>query len=731
MTESVQMKKFGTFSGVFLPSILTILGVVMYLRMGWVVGNVGMFQTFIIVTLSSSITFLTALSISSTATNMKVGAGGAYYMVSRSFGIESGSAVGLPLYMAQAVGAAFYITGFSESVQVFLPWLPHQVIGLLVLVLISALAYYSADFALRIQLLIFVLIAASLFSAFLGSPLDHFDQAQQSALHEVSFWSVFAIFFPAVTGILSGVSMSGDLKNPGQSIPLGTVAAVVVGYLVYLMVPWIMWHAAPAEDLVNDSMILGKISVYRPAIYAGIWGATLSSALGSMLAAPRTLRALATDRIVPSLFGKTSANNSPQMATVLTFCIAAFCVVLGDLNLIAPVLTMFFLVTYGILNLVSGVEGVIGSPTWRPTFKMHWMLSFAGAAACLGVMLMINAGATYIAMLICCGLYFWVRQREIRTHFADMRPGMILFLVRKALYQLETFELNERSWRPDIALVTGLPQKNPSLIEIADAFAKKRGFTTLGVSFDQDVRSFDDPERMRSREKMLQKWVADKGIQSLVKIAVGCDEFGFTGQMLDFYGLGSLRPNIYLYDWNLDKKILSACLRLVYQNKRNSLVIRNNGINSIREISDRVKNPKINIWWGQREEVSGPFMLTLAHLLRESDQWKDSFITIYTVIDSESARVRAEHALNFLVAESRLKQVTANLLLRTDQSFFDLVQDHSKYADITFFGLPLPGEVEDTDVQVLEELFEKTAGLGFTIYARTGESVNLKKVFTD
>ena len=107
--------QFGTFKGVFTPSILTILGVVMYLRFGWALGSVGFWPTFVILTIASTITFLTGLSLSALATNMKVEGGGAYYIISRSLGVEAGAAVGLPLFFAQALGISFYVSGFSES----------------------------------------------------------------------------------------------------------------------------------------------------------------------------------------------------------------------------------------------------------------------------------------------------------------------------------------------------------------------------------------------------------------------------------------------------------------------------------------------------------------------------------------------------------------------------------------------------------------------------------------
>ncbi len=390
----------GTFGGVFTPSILTILGVIMYLRFGWVLGNVGLWKTFLIVTLSTAITFLTGLSIAAIATDQRVRVGGAYYMISRSLGIEAGGAIGIPLYLAQALSVALYTVGFAESVAGVFPALPERAVGLVTTVLVAVLALISARVAIRAQYFIMGAIALSLLSLAVGHPVDPTpaEVALTATYTPEPFWRVFAVFFPAVTGIMAGVNMSGDLADPGRSIPRGTFAAIGVGYLVYMGVPFLLYRWAPVGALVADPLVMRRIAFWGDAILLGVWGATLSSAVGSILGAPRVLQALARDGILPRplrwLGAGSGPDDTPRAGTVVTLGLALAAVALGNLNVIAPILTLFFLTTYGVLNLTAGVEKFLQSPSFRPLFRVHWSLSLLGALGCVGVMFLINPGAT-------------------------------------------------------------------------------------------------------------------------------------------------------------------------------------------------------------------------------------------------------------------------------------------------------------------------------------------------
>ncbi len=298
--SATQATGLGTFGGVFTPSILTILGVIMYLRFGWVVGNAGLFGTLVIVTISTAITFLTALSVCAIATDKVVRAGGAYYMISRSLGIETGGAVGISLYFAQAISVALYTIGFAESVvnariDIFgssfnlQNWgLNQTYVALIITTLVGILAITSAELAIKAQYFIMAAIAISLLAFVFGSPLPGVEPQWLSAPTvetPIPFWTVFAVFFPAVTGIMAGVNMSGDLKDPIKSLPIGTLAAVGTGYLIYMILPIFMAMRADTASLIDPDVFVMQKTAFKGlgfTMLLGVWGATLSSAIGCL-----------------------------------------------------------------------------------------------------------------------------------------------------------------------------------------------------------------------------------------------------------------------------------------------------------------------------------------------------------------------------------------------------------------------------------------------------------------
>ena len=303
------IKKFGTFAGVFTPSLLTILGVIMYMRLGWVVGNAGLIGAIAIILIAHVISITTGLSISSVATDKKIGAGGVYYVLSRSMGIPIGGSIGIALYTGTAFSIALYLIGFSESFNGYFGFgmtiNDFRITGSIALISLTILALISTSVALKAQYIILTAIAVSIVSIALGTH-EFAPESIKLIAHEgdVNLEIIFAIFFPAVTGFTAGIAMSGDLKDPKTSIPKGTLWAIAVGLVVYLAIAIFMALTINSTELKSDYNILMKIALYAPAVVAGIWGATLSSALGGILGGPRILQAMSIDKVTPRLFAK-------------------------------------------------------------------------------------------------------------------------------------------------------------------------------------------------------------------------------------------------------------------------------------------------------------------------------------------------------------------------------------------------------------------------------------------
>ena len=712
----------GTFGGVYTPSILTILGVIMYLRFGEVVGSVGLIGTLVIVTLSTLITFLTSLSICAIATDRVVRVGGAYYMISRSLGIETGGAVGIPLYFAQALSVSLYTLGFAESVvNSFTGLKDFQVfVALAVTIVVAVLALTSADVAIKSQYFIMGAIALSLVSFVLGHPVDSAGNAIAAseinmfaapAEGSKSFWEIFALFFPAVTGIMAGVSLSGDLQDPIKSIPRGTLAAVGTGYVVYMIMPiFLAMRADPATLVDNSSTIMQQMSLWGPSILLGVWGATLSSALGSILGAPRVLQALARDGVLPdwmSFLGSGSGkDDEPRIGTAVTLVVAIAGVCIGDLNLIAPVLTMFFLTTYLVLNVSAAIEGFLQSPSFRPTFKFPWFLSLLGAGGCLAVMFLINPVATVVAAIVVLIIYFWLQRRELTTTWGDVRRGLWMALLREAILQTDHTQ-DTKNWRPSILVLSGAPSRRWSLIRLADALTHKRGLIT--VSSVLPLGSCDLARQM-ILEKRIRNYLERRGVQALVRLITAKEPFEGATQLVATYGLGSVVPNTIMMgdsDNAAKRDDYCATIATFHEARRSVIILRE----SKRGFGRR---KKIDIWW-KGMQANGSLMLLLAYLLRKDIEWRNAQLYLKLVVSDESAAIAAKENVRNLVEKLRISAVPT-ILISQGRSFKEILHSSSVDADLVFLGVAKPDRPDRAKFrEYYENLQVVASGLSTTV----------------
>ncbi|MDP1622506.1 MAG: amino acid permease [Bacteroidales bacterium] len=492
----MKKKTFGTFAGVFTPTTLTILGVIMFIRQPWVVGNAGVVGALAIVLLSVAITLTTALSLSSITTNVRIGAGGAFSLISQSLGLEIGGAIGIPFYFAQAIAVAMYIFGFREGLQTLLPAINPLLLDFGIFSLVMTIAFISTSFAFKIQYVIVGVIALSLVSIYgalfvndLSYNIEWFGKYPGSIENDfsgTSFWVVFAVFFPAVTGVMAGANMSGDLTNPRRSIPMGTISSVIITTIIYISLIFVAALLAETPDeLTHDYNFFLDNSLFRPIVLAGLLGATLSSALGSFVGAPRILLALGEKNIIPQSqkLAKTSKRGEPVNAMLVTAVIVLFGISLRNLNTIAPLLTMFFMMTYAMVNVVALVEQTLALPSYRPTLKVPIIVPAIGAFGSIAIMFVMSVIVALFSLIFIVIFYVYLVKKNIKSAAGDSRSGLFTALAEWATKKTNNLRQKRevRSWRPDLLIPMTMPKDIRSSFKLIHSIIYPKGSVKILV----------------------------------------------------------------------------------------------------------------------------------------------------------------------------------------------------------------------------------------------------------
>jgi len=711
-------RKLGTFIGVYTPTILTILGVIMYLRFGWVLGQVGLLKTLLIVVLANSITVVTTLCLSAVATNTRVGVGGAYFIISRSLGIEIGGAIGLPLFLSQAFSVTLYAFGLAESLRIVWPGVPVPLSAFIITLIVGALAFRGAGAALKVQLPIIGLIGLSLLALAAGC-LSSGDVSRLWAAGEggtEGFWSVFAVFFPAVTGIMAGLSLSGDLREPRNAIPRGSLLAVLTGFAIYLAVPVLLGIGADPVTLREDPMIWGRIAPLGAwLILPGLWGAIFSSAVGSMLGAPRTLQALAFDRLAPGWLAKTLGKaGEPVFGIFLTLGLALAAIFLGDLNTVAVVVSMFFLTVYGSINLVAALEGVSGNPSWRPRIQVPWWLSLLGALACFGVMLLINVPASLAAVSIELAIWAVLKRRERRGRWGNLWRDVWEAVIHRALHKLARHPMSARNWRPHILAFCGHVENRLPLLRFADWFSEGRGLVTVCELQIGDLLALDlDIEARRDEINTL---LQVEGIDAFGEVHVVQNiERGIVA-VAQANGIAGLASNTVMIGWPDERERLITLLRAgrSLQRLNKSLLIGNiRDLKLPREGEQR----RIHIWWGGLQR-NGDLILLLAYLLSCNSEWRNSRIRILSIASNPLMQRKTLSFLEQLVPEIRIEANISVMLKDEKVSVREMIHKTSADADLVLLGLALP-EVGEEDAYA-QRLYDMVEGLKNWFLVRNG-----------
>ena len=712
---------FGT-APVFLASISTILGAILFLRFGYAVGHVGLWGTFMIIVIGHLVTIPTVLAVSEIATNRRVAGGGAYFIISRSFGTTIGGSIGIALYLSQAISVAFYLVAFAEAFQPIFGWLTdtYGIVATLHWVSVPALGALvalmltkGADQGVRVLWIVCGILAASIAAFLLGTGPSEIrpDGLNLTAAIDApdGFGIVFATCFPAFTGMIAGLGLSGDLKNPKRSIPLGTISATLAGMVIYALVAIKLAQSATPEALAGDQFIMARIALWSPAIYVGLAAAAFSSALGSLMVAPRTLQALARDRVFPGsginrllVRGRGQAGE-PINATYVSVAIAAVFVALGDIDFIAQILSMFFMVTYGTLCLVSFLEYFAGNPSYRPTFRSRWYISLLGAVMCGLMMLQMSPVYAFVSIGIMLLIYLGLsRSRRGERDLAAILRGAMFQLVRRLQIMLQKNQSRQHDggWRPAFIALTQHGSRRVAQFDVLRWISNRHGFGHFVKHVEGDYSPATEREARAELDKLVRRSELSRAgtfVDTLI-----CPSFDTAvTQALQLPGISGLPNNSVLleFDQAHPEEIpdVGRAMSVATASDFNVVVLRSSSFRFGYRAS-------IHIWLTPDTLPNAAMMLILAYIIVGHPEWRTAEIRVFACIGQDGTEDEASE-LSTLIDQGRLPIAPKNVESVRIPPGGDVeaeVKSRSSEADLVIAGMSSDQIGRDDPAQTLQ-----------------------------
>ncbi|XP_011334547.1 solute carrier family 12 member 4 isoform X2 [Ooceraea biroi] len=775
--------RMGTLIGVYLPCIQNIFGVILFIRLTWVVGTAGAVQGFFIVLCCCCATMLTAISMSAIATNGKVPGGGSYFMISRSLGPEFGGAVGMLFYTGTTLAAAMYIIGAVEIVLTYMaPSLSifgdftkdanimynnFRVYGTCLLMVMGLIVFVGVKFVNKFATVALACVIFSIIAVYVGlfvnvngneslklcvlgrrlvkdiNVLTDCNKNVSGVLHKLycsngtrcdpyytennitivngirglasgvfleNIWSSYqeqgqliaygsdakdidvlsgstynqiqvdltttftiliGIFFPSVTGIMAGSNRSGDLADAQKSIPIGTICAILTTSTVYLSS--VLLFAGTVDNLLlRDKFgqsIGGRLVVANMAwpnqwvILIGSFLSTLGAGLQSLTGAPRLLQAIAKDGIIPFLapFAVSSSRGEPTRALIVTVMICQCGILLGNVDYLAPLLSMFFLMCYGFVNLACALQTLLRTPNWRPRFKYyHWILSFLGLSLCIAIMFMTSWIYALIAMGMAGCIYKYIEYRGAEKEWGDGIRGLALSAARYSLLRLEEGPPHTKNWRPQILILAKLTDdltpKYRKLFAFASQLKAGKGLT-ITVSCIAGDYAQNSGEALAAKQS-LKKTAAEEKVKGFVDVLVAKNIVDGLSSLVQTTGLGGLKPNTVIlgwpYGWRQSEqertwRVFLQTVRSVTAAKMALLVPK--GINFFPDSSEKIIG-NIDVWWIVHD---GGLLMLLPFLLKQHRTWKNCKMRIFTVAQMEDNSIQMKKDLKKFLYDLRIE----------------------------------------------------------------------------
>jgi amino acid transporter len=705
------MKRFGTIP-VFLTAISTILGAILFLRFGFAVGTLGFWGTLLIIIVGHSLTIPTAFALSELATNKRVEGGGEYFVISRSFGLNIGATIGIALYLSQAISVAFYVIAFTEAFEFVFNYfsqslniiIPRQVISIPVMLFLGfVILRKGANMGVKMLYIVVGILFISLLCFFLGKTESGAASGGKIPIGDIrnlkDFFMVFAIVFPAFTGMTAGVGLSGDLKNPAKSIPRGTIMATISGFLIYIAIIYKLSTSANVEDMLSNQLIMGKIAIFGIIIIPlGLAASTISSAIGSVMVAPRTLQALAHDSSFPSvkmnkwLAAGRKTDNEPANATLITAIIALVFVALGSVNAVAEIISMFFLVTYGSLCLISFLNHFGSSPSYRPSFRSKWYLSLTGFLIALWVMFKINAPYALVALVLMTLIYSYIKMyhRE-RDGLESLFANAIFQVNRNIQVYLQRSENKKKAkeWRPSAICISKHSFVRARAFQLLNWISYRYGFGTYLHRIDGYYSRATSQQAAEELSRLIELYDTTNN-HVYVDTLISPSYTSALAQAIQVPGISGMENNMVIFEYDKENP---ENLGEIIENM--GLIKAGNFDICLLATSRKEINFKngIHVWINNEEPENSSLQILMSFIISGHPDWRKSNIKVFeTCQPGQYEEIRMK--LMELVKTGRLPITEKNIEIITeepDMTLKSLINQKSSSAALVMTGLSVKG----------------------------------------
>jgi len=688
-----------------MTTISTILGAILFLRFGYAVAHQGFIGVIGIILLGHMVTIPTSLAVAEIATNQKVQGGGAYYIISRSFGLNIGAAIGITLYLSQAISVAFYVIAFSEAFDPLIRFLHYEIntplidkrwIGLASMSLLSVIILTrGANMGMKALYIVVALLFTSLLFFFLGKSTvpDQSLVLKAQIQNPDDFFFVFTIIFPAFTGLVAGLGLSGDLRDPSKSIPRGTLWATLGGFVVYILVAYKLAISVTPEDMASDQLIMEKIALWGPIIPIGLAAASLSSALGSIMVAPRTLQAMGYDDVFPGnrlngwLSRGKEKDNDPTNAGLISIIIGFVFVAFGDIDFVAQIISMFFMVTYGVICLISLLEHFAADPSYRPTFKSRWYISLIGAVTSFWLMFKMNAPYALLSLIVMGGIYVMVSSYKRKEKgLVNLFRGVVFQASRQLqiLAQRADREDLDEHWRPFTICVSQDTFMRRSAFDILRWISLKYGFGT----YIHYIKGFLTEKTNKESREILGKLIhlaAGSKNRVYLDTIISPSYTSAIAQVIQLTGISGKGNNMILFEFSqTNPAALEEALNthdILYATGFDLCVLNT----SYKGFGYK---KQIHIWITHTDYDNANLMILLGYIILGHPEWKEGLIKIFAIYQPEEAD-RKKEELKELIKEGRLPISLANISLISadgNKETREVIGEVSVDADLTIIG---------------------------------------------